>query len=69
MVPKRVDPNSDFIEEVYNKRRLHLRLGHLSPVEFEADYVPKARSRLWALPENQVHTNSRFRVRSETRAG
>ena len=28
-----------FVEEVYNKKRLHWNLGYLPPVEFEANYA------------------------------
>jgi putative transposase len=33
-----------FIEEVYNKKRLHSSLGYVPPVGFDADYASRVRS-------------------------
>jgi putative transposase len=33
-----------FMEETYNKKRLHSSVGYVPPVEFEGDYASKVRS-------------------------
>lgn len=43
-VPDQPPQDSQWIEVVYNRRRLHSRLGMMPPVEFEQDLVTANRS-------------------------